>query len=248
MAHKGPRRVAWRDLDAEQRSCLQAISAAVENRQDAELRSWSEARRARDLGVPERMVAESLDVSRATLRRQLARRGAAPTTGEPPTTTAPNQPPSQPAQGTIAPALMRDPTLRRPSRQETAAREDLGLSPASTGQRRNRPVNPAGALREVAPAPGATRQPPSEERPEAWSPRCVIEAEGSELLPIVSDDVAAMSDDDVLAYWGALNDANRRALTKYLRDQQLHDQHSDKALMRLAVLLHRLHVRLRDAP
>ena len=74
MTHKGPRPVTWKDLDAAQRACLQTISTAYEKRRDADILAWSEARRARDLDVPERLVAERLEVSRATLQRQLSQR------------------------------------------------------------------------------------------------------------------------------------------------------------------------------
>ena len=88
--------------------CLQAISAAAEMRRDTDLRAWSEAQRARDLGVPERMIADCLKVSRATLQRQLAQRFPTLTDSKPPVATAPavtalDQPPSQPAHATVAP-------------------------------------------------------------------------------------------------------------------------------------------------
>ena len=253
MTHKGPRPVAWKDLDAEQRSCLQAISAAAEMRRDTDLRAWSEAQRARDLGVPERMIADCLKVSRATLQRQLAQRFPTLTDSKPPVATAPavtalDQPPSQPAHATVAPAITLTPAKRPPSREETDTLEDLELSPASTWQPRHRPAASTDTLKDLSADPTSTRQPPPDEEPDTWSPRCVREAEGSELLLIVSKEVSAMSDEDVLACYETLNDMNRRALAEYLRDQQLHDQHSNEALMRFAVLLHQLHVRLQHAP
>lgn len=268
MTHKGPLPVAWADLDSEQRACLQTISTAREKRRDADLLAWSEARRARDLDVPERMIAERLQVSRATLQRQLARRFAPTPDDKPPTAATLQQLPSQPARIAISAAVDAAPTrgplldgqadphddraveppTQQPTHQPaetTHSHQDLTAEPTPTRQPLlDGELDPP---EDLTAEPTPTRQPLADRAVDVWSARCLAEAAESELLPMLSEFVSAMPHEDVLGYWNALDDANRQALTEYCHDNPLHGQHDREATRRFAVMLHQLHVRLRHA-
>ena len=258
--------MAWRDLDREQRACLRTISKAWENRRDADFLAWAEARHARDLNVPERMIAERLQVSRTTLQRQLAQRFPTVPDENPSDATPLDLLPNEPPQVTVPPAVEPAP-IARPTRTETTdAHRDLALKTTPTRQPPHqtpettdatedaadagtvavqRPHQPAGTTNppeKPAAEPAPTLRLPPEEEVGIWSRSCVRDARASELLTILTERVEAMPYEDVVAYWNALSAANRNALMQALSDLELQDELNAEAPMRIAVVLHQLHV------
>ena len=249
MTHKGRRRVAWADLDAEQRACLQTISTACEKRRDAEHVAWCEAQRARDLDIPERMIAERLEVSRTTLLRQLAQRSGSLRDEKRSAVKSP-EPPGRPAQVAARSAGESGSTKRRLPHGQRETREDLVVEPAVTGQFGVEGVGTVDAPEDLVVEPAVTGQLVLDEEIEVWSRSCVDEYDRRGPDGTLLDDVFAMPYEEVVAYWSALDDANRRAVVEYLRDDgflrdhELQDHRHRETVTRFAVVLHQLHVRV----
>ena len=266
MTHNGPLPVAWRDLDREQRACLRTISKACETRRDADFLAWTEARRARDLNVPERMIAERLQVSRATLQRQLAQRFPTVTDEHPSDATPIELLPNEPPQVTVSYAVEPAPTTRPTPTETTDAHGDLALETTPTRQPPHQtpettdaaeyvvdedtvalqgPHRTAGTTNPTekpAAEPAPTLRLPPEEEVGVWSRSCLSDAMGSELLTVLTERVEAMPYKDVVAYWNALSAADRNALVEALSDLELRDELDAEASMRIAVVLHQLHL------
>ena len=224
MIHKGPRPVAWADLDFEQRACLQTISAASEKRRDADLLAWSEAHRARSLDIPERLVTERLNVSRSTLQRQLNERYPTPSDEEPsPATAASKQPPTEPV-------------------QDTDLRNDQGIDPFPTQQSPLQPAQDTDPQEDHGIDPAPTQQLLAGKETDIRSQGRAIDAAVAGHPPTLADDIDAMPYEDVTAYLNALSDEDYGALADFVNDRELPDYYDEERMYRFAVQLHRLHV------